>query len=216
MDRIELEVASREVLGKEVRFLRRQGITPVHLFGHGIESLALQCDTAKLQRVLAEAGHTALINVKLASEKGPRSVLVREVQTGMRKGELLHVDFYQVKMGEKISVEVPIVLAGQAPALKIKGNTLEQELDTITIECFPGKIPAHVEIDVSSLTEPDQVIRVKEIELDKEITLLDDPDLVVARIRPQPVEKVEEEAIAEKAAEIPEEAPLIEGDKKES
>jgi large subunit ribosomal protein L25 len=216
MDRIELEVASREVLGKEVRFLRRQGITPVHLFGHSIESLALQCDTAKLQRVLAEAGHTALINLKLASEKGPRAVLVREVQTGMRKGELLHVDFYQVKMGEKISVEVPIILAGQAPALKFKGNTLEQELDTINIECFPAKIPAHVEIDVSSLTEPHQVLRVKEIELDKEITLLDDPDLVVARISPQPVEKVEEEAIAEKAVEIPEEATLGEGEAKEA
>ncbi|MFC1862238.1 50S ribosomal protein L25, partial [Chloroflexota bacterium] len=72
MDQIELEAAKREILGKKVRFLRRQGITPVHLFGHGIESLALQCDTAKLHRVLVGAGKTRLISIKVGNEKEPR------------------------------------------------------------------------------------------------------------------------------------------------
>ena len=98
MERIELEVTSREVLGKKVSFLRRQGITPVHLFGHSIESLALQCDTAKLQHALAQAGQTGIITLKLGNERRPRPVVVREVQRALRKGELLHVDFYQVKM----------------------------------------------------------------------------------------------------------------------
>ena len=70
MDQIELNVTKREVLGKKVRFLRRQGVTPVHLFGHGVESEALQCATAKLQRVLAEAGKTRLIGLKLSNLKG--------------------------------------------------------------------------------------------------------------------------------------------------
>ena len=124
MEQLELEVTEREILGKKVRFLRRQGVTPLHVFGHGIESMALQCDTAKLQQVLAKAGKTRLINLKLDKEKSPRPAVVREVQIEPLTGESLHVDFYQVQMAEQVKVEVPIVLTGEAPALRLKGNTL--------------------------------------------------------------------------------------------
>ncbi len=206
MDKIELEVTNREILGKKVKHLRRQGITPVHLFGHSIESLALQCDTGELERVLAQAGQTGLIGLKLDEEKKPRTVVVREFDRDWRRGKLLHVDFYQVKMEEKIKLEIPVVLAGEAPALKFKDNMLEHELDTLTIECFPAKIPASLEVDISPLTEPGQAIRVKDIALDKDITVLNDPELVVVKISSRPVEKVEEE-VAEEVVEAPEEAP---------
>ena len=80
MDQVELQAASREILGKEVRHLRRQGITPVHLFGHNVKSVALQCETAQLRRVLTQAGKTRIINLRLDKGKKPRNVLVREVQ----------------------------------------------------------------------------------------------------------------------------------------
>ena len=208
MDKIELEVANREVLGKKVKHLRRQGITPVHLFGHGVQSLALQCDTDKVERVLDRAGRTGLINLKLDEEKKPRTVVIREFDRDWRKGQLLHVDFYQVKMAEAIKLEVPVVLVGEAPALKSKDNMLEHELDTLTIECLPAKIPAGIEVDISSLTEPEQAIRVKDIEIDKDIAVLNDPELVVVKISSRPVEKVEEEVVevVEEAVEAPEEA----------
>ena len=215
MDQIELKVTKREILGKKVRFLRRQGITPVHLFGHGVESVALQCDTAKLKWVLAEAGRTRLISLKLDGEKGPRTVVIREVQTEPQTGESLHVDFYQVKMAEEVKVEVPVVLVGEAPALKLKENTLAQELNTLTVECLPAKIPARVELDISSLTEPEQAVRVKDIELDKEITVLNDPERVVARISSRPMERIEEEVVTEEEVEIPEAVPLHEEESKE-
>jgi len=215
MERIELEVTSREVLGKKVSFLRRQGITPVHVFGHGIESLALQCDTAKLQHALAQAGQTRIITLKLGNERRPRPVVVREVQRALRKGGLLHVDFYQVKMAEKIRVEVPVLLVGEAPALKAKGNALVQELHALTIECFPARIPASVELALSPLTEPDQVIRVKNIELDEEITVVSEPELVVARISSQPVERIEEEVKAEETVETLEVTSVGEEERKE-
>jgi large subunit ribosomal protein L25 len=205
MDKIELNVTNREILGKKVKHLRRQGITPVHLFGHGIESLALQCDTGQLERVLAQARHTGLISLKLDGEKKPRAVVVREFDRDWRGGKLLHVDFYQVKMGEKIKLEVPVVLVGEAPALKSKDNMLEHELGTLTIECFPAKIPASVEVDISSFTEAGQAIRVKDIALDKDITVLNDPELVVVKISFRPVEKLEE-VVVEKPAEVAEEA----------
>ena len=209
MDKIELEVTNREILGKKVKHLRRQGITPVHLFGHGIKSLALQCGTGELERVLGQAGQTRLISLKLDKEKKPRSVVVREFDRDWRKGQLVHVDFYQVKMEEKIKLEVPVVLVGEAPALKSKDNMLEHELGTLTVECFPAKIPASVEVDISSFTEPGQAIRVKDIALDKDITVLNDSELVVVKISWRAVEKVEEEVVevAEEAVGAPEEAP---------
>ena len=109
-------------------------------------------------------------------------------------------------------MEVPVVLVGEAPALKSKENMLVQELNTLTVECLPAKIPAGVELDISSLTEPGQTVRVKDIELDREITILSNPELAVVRIRPRPVEKVkeEEEVVAEEAVETPEAASLPE------
>jgi large subunit ribosomal protein L25 len=227
MDKIELKVNKREILGKKVKHLRRQGITPVHLFGHGIESLALQCDTGELERVLGQAGQTRLISLKLAKEKKPRTAVVREFDRDWRKGELLHVDFYQVRMEEKIKLEVPVVLVGEAPALKSKTNMLEHELGTLTIECLPVKIPNSFEVDISSLAELDQAIRVKDITLDKDITVLNNPDLVVAKISLRPVEKIEEKVVeevveeeaaevVEEAAEAPKEAPLDQKKSKET
>jgi large subunit ribosomal protein L25 len=209
MDRIELTATNRDVLGKKVKHLRRQGITPVHLFGHGIKSLALQCDNRELEGVLDQAGHTALISLKLDREKKHRTVVVREVDRDWQRGGLVHVDFYQVRMTEKIKLEVPVVLVGEAPALKSKTNMLEHEMETLTVECFPGKIPASIEVDISSLTEFDQAIRIKDVVLDKDIAVLNEPDLVLAKISRRPVEKVEEEiAGAEEAAvEAPGEAP---------
>jgi large subunit ribosomal protein L25 len=206
MDKIELKVANREILGKKVKHLRRRGITPVHLFGHGIESLALQCDTSELDRVLGQAGQTRLITLKLAKEKKPRTVVVREYDRDWRRGELVHVDFYQVRMEEKIRLEVPIVLIGEAPALKSKENMLEHELPTLTIECLPAKIPNSVEVDINSLAALDQAIRVKDVTLDKDITVLNSPDLVVAKISSRPVEKIEEKVVEEAVVAEAEEA----------
>ena len=207
MDKIALKVANREILGKKVKHLRRQGITPVHLFGHGIESLALQCNNVELERVLAQAGQTGLISLKLGREKEPRNVVVREFVRDWRRGQLLHVDFYQVKMEEKIKLEVPVLLVGEAPALKSKDNMLEHELEALTVECLPSKIPGNLEVDISSFTEPGQAIRVKDIVIDKDVTILNDPELVVVKISFRPVEKVEEEVVevVEEAAEAVEE-----------
>ena len=216
---MELSANKREILGKKVRFLRRQGITPVHLFGHNIEPMPLQCDTAHLKHVLARAGKTGIVSLKLDKAKRQRNVMVREVQREPRTGELLHVDFYQVRMEEKIRVEVPIVPVGEAPALKLKENFLTQELNILTIECLPDEIPSRVELDLSSLTDLDQAIHVKDITLNDGITIFNNPEQLVAKISTRFIEKVveEEEVEAEVKAEAPEEAaPPEEGPKGES
>ena len=195
-EKIELKVDKREVLGKKVRFLRNNGIVPVHLFGHDVESQSLQGDAMTLNKVVAHAGHTRLIDLKVGKSKKAHSVMVREVQKDPVRGSLIHVDFYEVNMAEKIKVEVPIVLVGESPALKIRENMLNQNLNTLTIECLPDKMVDQIQVDISSIQEVDQAVHVKDIVL-PDIAILNDPDLVIAKVSLRPVEVVEEVKPAE-------------------
>ena len=204
MDVLTLEAIKRDVLGKKVRFLRRQGITPTHLFGHNIESQALQCDTIELKQIIARAGKTRLINLKIDHEKQPKSVFIREIQRDAIGKQLLHVDFYQVKKGEKIAVDVPIVLVGEAPALKGKGRMLTHGITSLSIECLPDNVPPQIEVNMSPLEEVEQAIHVKDIVLDPDITVNADPEQLVVKVS-EALVKVEE--VEEAVAEVEEEAP---------
>jgi len=204
MEGLTLVANKRDVLGKKTRFLRRQGITPAHLFGHSLESLALQCDTANLQRIIAQAGMTRLIALGIEGDKQPRSVFIREIQRNECSGELLHVDFYQVRRTEKIRVDVPIVLVGEAPAMKEKGRTLTHSLTSLSIECLPDKLPPQIEVDLSQLEEAGQAIFVRDIAFSPDIAVITDHDQMVVKVseaRVEVEEVVEEEVVAE--AEVP-------------
>jgi len=200
VDGLTIEASKRDILGKKTRFLRRQGITPAHLFGHGLESLSLQCDTAKLQRIIARAGMTRLITLGIEGDKKTRSIFIKEIQRDAVSGELLHVDFYQVKKTEKVRVDVPIVLVGEAPAIKAKEGILTHTLTSLSIECLPDKLPPQIEVDLSPLTEIGQAIYVRDIALSPDITLHNDPDQIVVRISEVRIEKVEEVVAAEEVA----------------
>jgi len=200
------------VLGKKTRFLRRQRITPAHLYGRGVSSVALQCDTDELVNLVAHAGKTRLINLEVDGEK-PKSVFVREIQRDVITRELLHIDFYQVKRTEKIAVDVPIVLVGEAPALKFKGRMLVHGINSLSVECLPTNVPPQIDIDITQLEEVEQAIYVKDIVLDPEITVHADPEQMVAKISKvmvkeevEEVAKVEEEALAEEEGEAKAEA----------
>ena len=200
MDDLRLEATKRKILGKKNRFLRRQGITPTHLFGHSIESQALQCDTAQLQKIIAQAGMSKLINLTVDDDKHPKSVFIREIQKEPVSRQLLHVDFYQVKKGEKIRVDVPIIVVGEAPALKTKGRMLAHGITTLSLESLPEKLPSQIEVDISSLEEVEQAIHVKDIILDADVTVHDDPEQLVVKISEAFI-KVEEEVVAAEEAE---------------
>lgn len=199
MDSLELHVDSRDILGKKVRFLRRRGITPVHVIGHGLDSLSLQCDTASLRQMLGQAGRTKLINLKIGKELEARPTLIREVQVEPMTGELLHVDFYQVKMADKVKMEVPVRTVGESPLLKLKGNILIQDLSAISVECLALDIPESFTVDLSELTEIGQAVRVKDLTAPEKVAVLNDGAQLVLKIVAQalPKEEEEEEAVAE-------------------
>jgi large subunit ribosomal protein L25 len=194
MKGLELEVAKRNVTGKKVRFLRREGIVPGNIYGHGIDSISIQADAKTLKHLLANAGQTVLISLKVAGAKAPTKVLVREVQRNPMNDELLHVEFYQVRMTEKIKTDVPLVFVGEAPALKkIKNSSLIHIMDSIHIEALPDDLPHNFEVDVSGLEEIDHVIHVRDIPLSKGVTLLSDEEQVVVKV--VEVRKAEEEVV---------------------
>jgi len=206
MTDLNIKASQRNLLGKKTRFMRREGTTPAHLFGHGIDSLSLQCDTAKLRRIIARAGMTRLISLDVEGHKEPRGVFIREIQREPCSGELLHVDFYQVKRTEKIRVDVPIILTGEAPAMKEKGRTLTHSLTSLSVESLPDKLPPQIEVDLSPLEEVEDAIFVRDIILSPDVTVITDPDQMVARVSEARV--IEEEVIA--GEEVPEEE-LAEG-----
>ena len=203
MEDLKLQAAPREVVGKKTSVLRRQGITPTHLFGHNLKSLTLQCDTGQLQRLIAQAGKTRLISLKIDTEKQARSVFVREVQRDAITRQLFHVDFYQVKKSEKIAVDVPIVFVGEAPALKGKGRMLAHGINSLSIACLPDSVPPQIEIDLSPLEEVEQAIHVRDIVLDPEITVNADPEQLVVKIS-EALVKIEEEVAVEAEVEAEE------------
>jgi large subunit ribosomal protein L25 len=198
MKQQELEVSKRDVTGKKVRFLRRQGIVPANVYGHGIESTAINVDTRSLKHLLAHTGKTDLISLKLDNSKESIRVLMREIQRNPLTDEPLHVDFYQVSMTEKIKAEVPLVFVGEAPVLKkVKNSSILHLLDTLEIEALPDDLPHSFEVDISNLEELDHTIHVKDVPLGPGITLLSDPEQMVVKV----AEARKEEEVVPVAAE---------------
>jgi large subunit ribosomal protein L25 len=183
MKRHELEASKREITGKKVRFLRRQGIVPANIYGHDIESTPISVDTRSLKHLLAHTGKTDLISLKIDSSKDAIRVLMREIQRNPLTDEPIHVDFYQVSMTEKIKTEVPLVFIGEAPVLKkVKNVSIFHLIDSINIEALPDDLPHSLEVDVSHLEEMDHTIHVKDIPLGHGITLLSDPEQMVVKV----------------------------------
>ena len=212
MDKIELSAAKRAVLGKKVRALRWQDITPANIYGHGIDSTAVEIRTPELKNTIAKAGKTGLISLTVEGEKSPRMVIIKGIQRHPLTQDLVHADLYQVKMKEKMKAEVPLAFIGEAPAVKDLDGILLQSLSTIEVECLPADIPHSIEIDLSVLRNFDQSIHVGDLKIPDGVSLLTDQDrTVVAITRRRIAEVVEEIAEAEEEVEAEEaEAPAAE------
>jgi large subunit ribosomal protein L25 len=194
--RIELAVTPRSVLGKKVKVLRRQGMTPANIYGHGLISQAVQVPTHDLARTIRLVGLNTMLQLQVEGEKKLRPVFVRRVQRDPITDEFLHVEFYQVSLKEKIRLEVPLVIVGEAPAVSIQGGVLLHAVNTITVEGLPTDLPPHIEVDVSGLADFDDAVHVKDLAVSPDITLLVDPEVVVAKVAaPRLAEEVVEEEV---------------------
>lgn len=211
MEREELKISRRDVTGKKVRFLRREGLIPANLYGPGIESVPLQAEAADLKRLLHKVGRNALILLRIDGDKKRRMVMLRHIQRDPLSGSLLHIDLFQVEMTHKVRADVPLVFLGEAPAARSRRAMLIESLSQLHVEALPADLPPHIEVDLSVLEEIEQAIHVRDISAGEGVEVLTDPDQVIARVMEskaeaaeEAAEEAEEEAAPEEAAAEPE------------
>jgi len=202
MEEIVLSTEQRRITGKRVGQLRRDGYVPAIVYGHHTTPIALKVEGHALRQTLKEAGATRLITLKVKGIESPKRVLVRELQRDAISHAALHVDFYEVVMTEKLQAEVPIVLIGE-PLLVTNGEgILFRGLNAIEVECLPADLPPHIEINLDQLTEIDDAILVRDLQLGEAVAVLADLDEVIVKVLPLEAELVVEEVAAEEVPEV--------------
>lgn len=200
MSTYELRAEPRSIVGKKVRFLRRQGIVPGNIYGQSA-STPIQLASRDVENTIRRAGRTQLISLAVAGAE-PTTVLLKAWQRHPYKGDILHVDLFRVAMTETLRMDVPIRLTGEAPAVKLADGLPFQSQAALTVECLPSDIPGAIEVDISGLEEIDASIFVRDLVVPPGVTILTDPDEVIVKIMAPTVEPVVEptEAEAEAAA----------------
>lgn len=214
--RTELSVNPRAVLGKKVKKMRREGVTPANIFGHNVDSKAIQVSTDELKHVLRSAGRNDIVYLRLDGEE-PRPTFVRDVQQNPVSDAILHVDFMQISLQNKVRLEVAIHLVGLSPAVDTLGGILVHGLDHVTVEALPTEVPSVIEVDVTGLVAIDQALHVSDLSVPDGVTILTDMEQVVAKVSPPAVEVVvEEEEVTEEEAAAAEEGAVGAGAAEES
>ena len=214
--RTELTVVPREVLGKKVKVLRRAGLTPANIFGHHVESLAIQVSTDALKHILRTAGRNDIVYLRLDGQEA-RPTFVRAVQQNPVSDAILHVDFLQISLKEKVRLDVPLHIVGLSPAVDRLGGIMVHGLDHVTVDALPTDVPSFIEVDVSGLEEIGDALKVSDLPIPVGVTVLTDIEQVVAKVAPPAVELVvEEEAAAEAEAAEAAEAAAAEAPAEES
>ena len=214
MDQITIEAQQRTALGKKVKALRREGITPLHVYGSTIESQSLQASTFDLVHALNEAGFTTPITVKVGSDE--HFAIVRHIQKHPITDRLLHVDFMEISRTQRITAEVPIVFEGESMGAREAGAQLSEDLYHLEVEALPLEIPHELTVDLAALESEDSVILAKDVTLPAGVTLITDPEATVARVvAVHAAAEEEEEAEAAEAAEAEGEAAEEKGEEAE-
>jgi large subunit ribosomal protein L25 len=197
MDELTLKLSPRTVTGKNVKRLRRNGVVPVHLYGSGTEPLSLQVEARVLRRTLRRAGANIPLEIEVEGRDGANTCFVREVQRHPVTEEVLHVDFLRVDVSRLLAADVPIVLDGVAPAAFRMGGTLLQALQSLRVESLPMNIPTSFHLDVSDLDTFEKSLRVSDIDVRPEVTVLTDPGEMIARVMQPRIEEEEPEEAVE-------------------
>src|SRR5438477_8180132 len=181
MPRKELAVEPREITGKKVAQLRRRGMIPGNIFGHNLPSVSVQLPVLELQRTLKASTVNEVIDVMVSGERAARPMIINHIQRHPLSRAILHADFYQVSLREKMRADVPLVLTGTSEAVATYNGVLIQPIETLHIEALPLDIPAHLEVDVTPLTQLEMALHVRDIQVPANVTVLTDPDVVVAK-----------------------------------
>jgi len=202
MDTLTLKLLARDITGRKVKQLRRQGIIPVHMYGQGTDPLSLQVPDTVLRTLIVAAGRNIPIEVEIEEGDGAHICFIREIQRHPVSEDLLHVDFMRVDVTQLITAAVPINLEGEAPAVENMDGTLFQMLPNLEVRALPMDIPGMFTIDVTGLDDFEKAVRVSDLTVPENVTVVDEPNEMIARVlAPRLEEEVTEEEGLEEGVE---------------
>jgi large subunit ribosomal protein L25 len=213
MERITLNVQKREEKGKgAARSLRRAEMIPAILYRGG-GSLPIKIPKKEIaQFINSTAGEQVMVNLHFAEGEN-KLALIREYQVDPTRREMLHVDFFEVSLTEKVKVSVHVTTTGEPVGVKRDKGILQNLLREIEVECLPDKIPGHIKVDISGL-EIGQALHVGDLNLGEDVKILTDSSEVIANIIAPIVEEVAPAAEAA-APEVTEPEVIKKGKKEE-
>jgi large subunit ribosomal protein L25 len=197
---LELTLDARTASGKENKRLRREGVLPGVVFGKGSESVPVQLDAKAFEGLYRSAGRTGVVKLSVPGAKGTKSAMIKGVQRNPLSGKALHVDFFLVDLTQEMQSEVPLNFVGVAPAIELTNGTLMTPLDHLKVRALPSDIPHEIEVDLSSLVDLEATLHVRDVILPNDkVTILNEPEELLARVLPQRGEEAEEVVPAEEA-----------------
>lgn len=212
MEKITLAAQPRTQLGKLAKQLRASGLIPAVLYGKNTKPVNIQVILKKFENVYDQAGSSSLVDLAIGNEK-PIKVLIQDLQTNPVTDLPIHIDFYAIKMDEKITTEIPLTFINEAPAVKELEGNLIRNYDEIEVECLPADLVSEIEVDISPLKTFEDQIKIKDLRVSEKIKVLEDPEEVVALVNP-PRSEEELEAMEEKGAAETEKEAVDEMEKK--
>lgn len=193
-----LAAEHRDVTGKAVSRLRRQGRLPAVVFGRGIDSANVTLDTHDFELLRRRTGPNALIDLSVDGKKA-KPVLVYGVAVHPVTRRPLHADLFLVRMTEELTVDVPVVAVGESLAVSQHGGTLAWGNDSVKVKALPDHLPQSFEISIEPLADFDSVLHVRDLTIPSGVTLLTDPDESLVHVL---APRIEEEEVAPAAAEV--------------
>ncbi len=195
-ERIELDIASRDVTGKATKRLRKAGIIPANISGHKQESRAVQIDAHTFELMSKRHGTRHVISLHIPGAAA-ETVLIKRVQHDPRTGKILHVDFSRMSLSERTIVKIRLQFVGDSPAVKNDNGTL-LHVDSLEVECQAGDIVNNLPVDISVLTDFETSIAARDVKLPEDYTLVTNADEIIARVA-APRTEAEETATPEAA-----------------
>ncbi len=193
-----LAAESREVLGKKVAALRRAGRLPAVVFGHGKPSVPVTVDSHDFELLRRRIAGSTLVDLSVDGKKA-HPVLIHDVQVSPVTRKMLHAELFLVKMTEEITMDIPVVTTGEAPAVRDHGGTLLHLVESVKVKALPANLPERFEVPVESLVDFEGSIHVRDLAVPADVTVLTDPDEMIVRVQAPRVEAVEVPVEAEGA-----------------
>lgn len=183
--------------------LKAEGMVPVELYGNKVENLHLSVVRGELERIFKQAGATSIVEVQIEGV-GVRPVLLHELQRHYLTEELIHADFYQVNLSEKIHANIPLEFTGESKAVSQMAGVLMELMREVEVEALPQNLPHSIVVDISGLNTFDDVVTVADIKAPEGVTVVTPEDEAVVRVQEprslddlaEPVAQVDAAAVA--------------------